>query len=104
MGRTGPKYAAASIESGTVKIGHTGSERGVVELRAARFIDRDVVHPQGRECLKLLFVLEGVEATKCTEMITYLYGSDLKTIREALAAAAPEQHEPEPCGASEQPS
>jgi hypothetical protein len=100
MGRTGPKYAAASIESGTVKIGHTGSDRGVVELRAARFIDRDVVHPQGRECLKLLFVLEGVEATKCTEMITYLYGKDLEELRRALGVPNPDMSEPELSGES----
>lgn len=100
MKRTGPKYAAASIEAGLVRIGHTGSERGIVELKAVRFIDRDVVHPGGRECLKLLLVLEGVEATKCTEMITYLYGKDLEELRKALQMSNPATSEPELSGDS----
>ncbi len=84
MKRRGPKYAAASIESGVVQIGHTGTERGIVEVEATRFLDRDVVHPQGRECLRVRIVLEGVEATKCTEMTALLYGRDLEAIRRAL--------------------
>jgi hypothetical protein len=94
MKRKGPKYAAASIESGLVRIGHTGTERGIVQLKAVRFVDRDVVHPEGRECLKVLLVLEGVEATKCTEMIAYLYGQDLEQIRQALLVPAETQAEP----------
>lgn len=101
MIRKGPKYAAASIESGQVKIGHTGAQRGIVQLKAVRFIDRDVVYPEGRECLKILFVLEGVEATKCTEMITYLYGNDLEQIRQALQVPVTATHEPELSGESE---
>jgi len=101
MKRRGPKYAAASIESGVVQIGHTGTERGIVEVEATRFLDRDVVHPQGRECLKVRIVLEGVEATKCTEMTALLYGRDLESIRRALRET--QDHDrtgPEPSGDS----
>jgi hypothetical protein len=94
MKRSGPKFAAASIEAGLVRIGHTGTERGVVQLKAARFVDRDVVHPEGRECLKVLFVLEGVEATKCTEMTAYLYGQDIEAIRKALQMPSTATGEP----------
>lgn len=100
MKRKGSKYAAASIESGIVRIGHTGTERGIVQLKAVRFIDRDVVHPEGRECLKVLFVLEGVEATRCTEIITYLYRDDLEELRRALLIPDAVPHEPELSGDS----
>jgi hypothetical protein len=84
MRRHGPVHAAASIESSLVRIGHTGQERGVVDLQVTRFVDRDVVHPDGRECLRLVFVLEGVEVTKCKETIVYLYGQDIEKLRSAI--------------------
>lgn len=99
MKRVAPMYAAASIDAGHVQIGHSGHQRGIVSAEAKTFVDVDVPHPKGRPCLKLFLVLEGVEATKCTEVTMYLYGKDLEAVVNAIQTSGHNTDE-EPSGDS----
>jgi len=70
--------------SATLRLGRYGTARGALRFSAKSFRDVDVLHPQGRQCTRLTFVVQGVETVQCTEIVIDLYEAEMQQLRDVL--------------------
>lgn len=71
--------------SATVRLGRYGTARGTILFSARSFRDVDVSHPDGRTCVRLTFLIQGVETTQCTEVTADLFDAEIDAIRKTLS-------------------
>lgn len=43
-----------------------------------------MLHPAGRQCTRLTFLIQGVETTQCTEVAIDLFDAEMQMLRNVL--------------------